>query len=140
MTTTKKYNGFLTVDYEDGDASTYKGLKLSLCDDNIKLFNTGDPLIDWYDYCKYVYNGDSIKDGVEYISYSSNVDHWFMDTNKYVEKYLKYIEEEDKYVFMTEYDLNNLSISDIYSKLKCVIRKDMKSFQDLKDYYYSKKI
>lgn len=132
METNKKYHGFLTVDYEDGDASTYKGLNLSL-GDTVKRFDTGDPLIDWYDYCKYVYDGDARKNDVGYISYSSNVDHWFMDSKKYVEKYLKYM--DDHYEFMTNEDIYNMSFSDLKEHIKCVVTKRMKSFNDLKVYY-----
>lgn len=134
MTENKNKVGFMTVDYEDGNASTYKGLKISF-GESVKLFNTGDPLIDWYDYCKYIYGDDAIEDGVISIACSSNVDHWFMDTDEYIEKYLKFVEEDEKFVFMTNEDTDKLSISDMKSQIRCIVRKDMKSFQELKEYY-----
>ena len=138
MEANKNYLGFMLVDYEDGDASTFKGLKLSFGNGDVMLFNSGDPLIDWYDYCKYIYGGGAIEDGVISIAHSSNVDHWFMDTDEYVEKYLKLIDDEH-YDFMTKSDLNKLSLSEMKTKLKCIVRKDMKSFQELKNYYYVNK-
>lgn len=138
MCTYRNYIGFMTVDYEDGVKSTYKGLHISF-EEGVKVFNSGDPLIDWYEYCKYVYNGDALEDGITSIAHSSNVDHWFMDDERYVKKYLKYIENENRYDFITRDELNSLSISDINKKLKCVVSKDMKSFQELKDYYKQNK-
>lgn len=133
MVVKKNIMGFMTVDYEDGDVSTYKGLKLTF-GDTVKIFNTGDPLIDWYDYSKYVYNGKAVEDGVNKICRSSNVNHWFMDTDEYVEKYLKMIDSEN-YDFINLDDISKLSISDINKYPRCVIAKDMKNFQDLKRYY-----
>ena len=126
----------MTIDYEDGDASSYKGIKISF-EESVKLFNSGDPLIDWYDYCKYMYNGEALENNIDHIAHSSNVDHWFMDTDEYVEKYLKMIDDEH-YDFMTSEELDKLSISEMKRNLRCVVTKDMKSFQELKDYYKNK--
>lgn len=130
--------GFLTVDYEDGDASTYKGLNINFNEGKI-TFDSGDPLIDWYDYCSYVYNGEALKDGISSIAYSSNVDHWFMDSDEYVEKRLKYNKIDKKYDFVSRDELFNMSISDSNKLLKCVVKNNMKSFQELKDYYKQNK-
>jgi hypothetical protein len=73
----KNYVAFMSIDYEDGDASTYKGIELSLGDGGVKNFNNGDPLIDWYDYCKYIYNGGANEDGElnnEYLFQNKNGD------------------------------------------------------------------
>ena len=48
---------FLNVNYDDGDSKTFKGLTISLDDKKIE-FNTGNPLIDWYDYYKFIYQSD----------------------------------------------------------------------------------
>lgn len=130
-------NAFFSINYEDGDANSYKGLELTY-GDKVKLFNSGDPLIDWYDYCKFIYNGDAIKENIVSIGCSSSVDHWFMDTDEYVEKYLKYDEELGKYVFYTDDELNNMSFSELKSNQRCIISKDMKTFDELKEYYNKK--
>ena len=138
MTQSKNYLGFLKINYEDGDASTYNGIELLLGDDGVKKFSSGDPLIDWYEYCKYIYNGSAIEDNITSIIHSSSVDHWFMDTDEYIEKYIEYDENTGKYDFITTDTMNILSLDELRTKLRCVVAKDMKTFQDLKDYYEKK--
>lgn len=134
----KNYVAFMSIDYEDGDASTFNGIEISYGSKN-KNFNSGDPLIDWYDYCKFIYEGSALDDGIGSIAHSSSVDHWFMDTDEYVEKFLKFVEEKHHYEFMTKDELSKLTLSDMKGKLRCVIHKDMKSFQELKNYYKTNK-
>lgn len=131
----KSNYGFLTVNYEDGDASSYKGLVMMYGDKKIN-FNNGDPLIDWYDYCKFIHDGGARDYGIISISHSSSVDHWFMDSGLYTEKYLKLVDNE-YYTFYTNDELFNMSMSDINRLKSCVISNDMKTFQELKDYYNS---
>jgi hypothetical protein len=125
-------HAFMTVNYEDG-TSSFESIKVSY-GDKVKLFATGDPLIDWYDYFKFVYQGDAKKEGIISIVCSSSYDHWFMDSEDYIEKYLKLIDEE-YYDFFTSGELNSMSIDEIRKYMKCVIHKDMKNFKELKDYY-----
>lgn len=126
------YRGFLDIDYDDGDADTFRGIILTY-GPHTKNFNTGDPLIDWYDYKKFIYNGDAAKEGIFSIGHSSSVDHWFMDTDEYIEKYLK--ETETGFEFISKEDIMLMSFSDMDHAIKCVISKDMNSFEDLKNYY-----
>lgn len=133
----KNHVAFMTIYYEDGNASNYNGIEISYGSKN-KIFNSGDPLIDWYDYCKFIYEGGALEDGIGSIGCSSSIDHWFMDTDEYIEKYLKLV-DGTHYEFMTKEDLDKLSISELKRKLRCVIHKDMKSFQELKDYYHLNK-
>jgi hypothetical protein len=128
---------FFTVDYEDGDANSYKGLELTY-GDKVKLFNSGDPLIDWYDYCKFIYGGGAEKENIVAIGCSSSIDGWFMDTDEYIEKYIKYDEESGKYIFFTNDELDNMSFSELKSNQHCVISKDMTTFDELKEYYKNK--
>lgn len=122
--------GFLDVIYEDGVSSSFKCLELTY-DDNVKLFNNGNPLIDWYEYCKFIYDKDNNIYGV---SESSSVGHWLSDEDgNYIEKYIKYNGVE--YIFITDEEIYNMSISELGKHMSCIISKDMKSFQDLKDYY-----
>lgn len=127
-------HGFLTVNYDDGDSSSYKSIELSFGDGEVRLFDSGDPLIDWYDYFKYIYNGDAVDDDIVMISHSSSVDHWFMDTDDYLERYIL-INENNTYEFIDYEDTNKLSIPELQKMTRCVVHKDMKSFQELKDYY-----
>ena len=129
-------NAFMTVNYEDGTPS-FESIKVSY-GDKVKLFDTGDPLIDWYNYCKFIYNGEAKEEGIISIICSSSYDHWFMDSEDYVEKYLKFVDNEC-YVFYTKDELNNMPIDEIRKHMKCVVHKDMKTFQELKDYYIKNK-
>lgn len=122
--------GFLTVEYEDGLAESFKGLTLKVDDTKIE-FNTGNPLIDWYDYYKFVYNGEMAKLGIDYNNHSSSVDHWFMDTDDYCEKYIEF-DENDEVRFV---DTDLMSFPDLDQCMKCVISNTMTSFADLKNYY-----
>lgn len=131
----KEKRGFLTVDYDDCKQSTFKGLKINVSGSKkVIKFNTGDPIIDWYDYYKFIYGGEAYKQGFYSIGQSSNVDHWFMDGKKYIEKCLKQI-NEDSYEFYTDDEVMQMSFSSLNKCLKCVVTKKMKTFQDLKDYY-----
>ena len=134
-----KSNGFLTIVYDDSDASTYQSLIIMYGDKKEIKFNTGNPLIDWYDYCKFIFDGFAQDKGILSIGYSSSIDHWFMDTHVYLEKYLK-LQDDNTYEFMTNDEINSLSISDLYKHKRCVIHKDMKTFQELKDYYEKNKL
>jgi hypothetical protein len=132
----KECLAFMTVKYEDG-LPTFDAIEVSY-DDKVKRFDTGDPLIDWYDYCKFVYQGEAKEEGIVSIGCSSSYDHWFMDSEDYVEKYLKLIDDE-YYDFYTSEELDSMSISEIRKHMKCVIRNDMKSFKELTDYYSKNK-
>ena len=125
-------HAFMTINYEDGTPS-FESIKVSY-GDKVKLFDNGDPLIDWYNYCMFIYQGEAKKEGIFSIICSSSYDHWFMDTDDYVEKYLKFIDNE-YYDFYTNEELNNMSIDEISRHMKCVAHKDMKTFKDLQDYY-----
>ena len=127
------FRGFLNVDYDDGDASTFRGLTLTY-GDKTKKFDTGNPIIDWYNYMLFIYCGEAIDENINHISCSSSIDHWFMDSNDYTEKFIK--ENNDgEYEFMTEEDIKFMSFSDMNKTVKCVISNDMISFKELKEYY-----
>lgn len=128
--------GFLTVDYNDSNGDTFKGLKLNITFDKkteTKVFNSGDPIIDWFDYFKFLYNGEAYNMGIEHISHSSNVDHWFMDTDKYFERYF---DPENLEKEFPSQDVVCNYLNDI-TKTHCriVATKDMKNFQEVKEYY-----
>jgi len=135
----KEKRGFLTVDYNESKQATFKGLNISVTGSKkVIKFNTGDPIIDWYDYYKWIYGGEASKQGFYSIGGSSNVDHWFMDGNKYIEKYLKQI-DENTFDFYTTDELMKMPFHKMDECMRCVITKKMKTFQDLKDYYKKNK-
>ncbi len=122
---------FCSINYNDGS----KGLESIQLEDTfndnkiIKSFNTGDPLIDWYEYYRWIYN-----DGLgKYImiTYSSSIDHWFMDNGEYIEQYFT-MDDDGEVHFV---DHKDLSFKELDTTPKCVIRKGMTTFKELKDYY-----
>lgn len=78
--------GFFTINYDEPDSNTYKGIKLHL-DDGIKNFNTGKLDKDYYNYLKFL---NKINYNLP-ISYSSSWDHFWMDggDKSYTIKYIK---------------------------------------------------
>jgi hypothetical protein len=125
---------FYTVDYEEGTDS-FEAIRVEFDDETI-LFNTGDPVIDWFQFGRFKYSGGAAQLGIQSMGGSSSIDHWFMDNRNYVEQYLKEV-EEGKFEFMTTKDISELSISEMDDCVKCVARRDMKSFQEVRDYYYT---
>lgn len=127
--------GYLTVDYSDSDQSTYKGLNIHFMENGEDIrFDIGDPLIDWYNYCKFMFSGEAVKKGIESISHSSNVDHWFMDGDKYSERYF----DPETLQFISNDVLMKMPMSEWDQYPRCVVTDDMKDFNDLKIYYKSK--
>jgi hypothetical protein len=123
---------YYTIDYEEG-ADSFNAIILTLGRKEIR-FDTGDPLIDWFQFYRFLYSGQA-KDATEGIGGSSSIDHWFMDTDTYRERYLK--EMDDRYEFMTHKEIMELPLHEMSACVKCVAHKDMKSFQEVRDYYYN---
>ena len=108
-------SGFLTVDYDNSKQLSYVALILYYGDKKEIRFDTGNPLIDWYEYCKFVFDGEaSEKYNIGSIGCSSSIDHWFMDGDEYLEKYLK-LNDNNEYEFMTSDELYELSLSKLNS-------------------------
>lgn len=127
----KPKRGFLDVDYDDGEGHTFRGLHLRVGEET-KHFNTGDPVVDFYDYYKFMYSGQAEDEGIFRVSHSSSVDHWFMDTDEYEQRQMTLI--GDKLVILSEHVY--VEGDDI---LTVVIHKDMKTFEEVKEYVNSKR-
>lgn len=119
--------GFLTIKYDDND--NYKSLLLELSDKKNIEYSSGDPLIDWYEYKKFIYGNDIL-----YTTHSSSIDDWFFDNDDYVERYL-----DDDFNFISYSKLSKLSIPELSKCLTVVCHKDMKNFEELKEYYKNNK-
>lgn len=132
--------GWLTVDYDECNQESFKGLNLSIMEfatgNEIEVirFDSGDPVVDWYNYYKFVYGGEAYDKGLFTIGGSSNTDHWFMDGDKYREQLLKAVDDGANMVFMTEDEVAQMGIGDFNQAYKCVITEDIKSFEELKEY------
>lgn len=98
--------GFLRVNYDEGDASTYEGLELSLTDyetteESKHSYNSGNLRKDFHDFIKYIKDVENIYR----INFSSSYDHFWMDggdkTYKeiHVNENLEFQDKEDENTF-----------------------------------------
>lgn len=140
MSEKRNKTGWLTVDYDGSVQETFKGLRLAIMEfqadeeKEIIEFNTGDAVVDWYNYYKFLYGGEAYEKGIFMVGGSSNVDHWFMDGDTYKEQFLKAVDDGANMVFMTEDEVNILHLDELNQSYKCVITEDIKSFEELKEY------
>ncbi len=116
---------FLNVEYEDGGKSdTYTGLRLRKGDE-IKMFDSGDPIVDYMDFRQQMFD--------QHILCSSSWDHFFMDQKKYVERYLK--EVEGGFEFMSPEEVRNISWSRMDETPTIIATSRMKSLKAVKRHY-----
>lgn len=125
----KRHRAFLTVNYKEGDPSTFTGLTLKY-NDKKKVFKTGDPLIDFYNYHKFLHMGKANEEGIAYVIQSSSVITFFMESDDYALRKMALI--VDKFVILSE----AVEGDDIYD---IVIHKDMNSVEELMSYVKSNK-
>lgn len=137
--------GFSTVNYIEPKQSTYKSIDLTYkCKGKEikKKFNTGNIVIDHYDYMKFLSEQDTeFYQENPFISGSSSWDHFFMDGDKYRESYFnpdtgEFIDWR-KAFHDGDWQLYNDVCKDKYPKvihLPC-----HKSFNKVKEYYKRKK-
>lgn len=90
-------HAFKTIEYDEPNIETYRGVKLKLDEDNSVLFNSGDFVQDWYDCIKY-----QVDNQISSIS-SSCVDHFFMDGASYDVAFL-FEDEDGKWDLIYDYD------------------------------------
>jgi len=69
--------GFITIDYDEPKAKTYRGVHLHI-EDEVNKFDSGDFIKDWFNMNKFI--AHSYLTGC---SISSSYDHFFMDGAKY---------------------------------------------------------
>lgn len=124
-------SGFLTVDYDDSDGASYKGLELHI-GEKIHRFDTGNPVVDFYDYLLKL--GDI---NVEYVNCSSSVEHYLSDGavcegKEVVELYL----HADTLKPVKKLDIATL-MSHGYFRIWGL--KGMKTIDDVKSYVQEKK-
>lgn len=129
--------GFLSVDYTEGDQSTYKRLVLEdLSTKAVTYFDTGDPVVDFYDYYKFLYSGDAKQEGYYIINHLSSVDHFFMDGGDVVERYF-WVDDRDVAIVVPYEEIVKMQIDELYT---CVMYDWMSTdFKDLNEYVKQKK-
>jgi len=122
---------FLRVILEDNDPSKFKGLELSAQHlENPILFESGDPLIDWYNFSNFLYSGEAQKQGITSMLKGQTVNEWFLANENYREVFLD--KWEGNFTI-----LENLAAPKTKRTL-CVVNKEMNSFDDLKKYCQDK--
>ena len=116
----------------DEDSLVWEGLQLTY-DDKKLLFNTGDPIVDWYQYYKFLYR-ESNNLGLSSICHSSSIDHWYMDQNIYKERYFD--QDVDGMPFVSHKEILKLPLGkedQLYFRI--VATREMKSYYDVEKYY-----
>ena len=121
---------YLIIDYDENNQSSYKRLIIHY--DNVDkeetiFFDTGDIIIDYIDYIKWV----SKKENIIYEVRSSSWDHFFMDGDEIVPLHIDH-NNEDRVIK----DFQNINLSTIS---EYPANKNIHSFNDLKQYYKNHK-
>jgi len=84
---------FISIDYKDGDQSTYKSVDVNnLLTNEKKSFSLGDPCVDYIDAWKFIWEHENIIS----ITSSSSVDHFTFDGDAY--KWVVFIENCEQIV------------------------------------------
>lgn len=116
---------FGTINYNDPNSDIE--IIISEKETIIKSFKGSDPLIVWFEFKKWFY-----EECQQRISWSSTIDHWFMDS-EYKEEYFNL----ETFEFV---DWRKIEMWDVAEKYpSCVVNQEMKNFNDLKEYYKVKK-
>jgi len=120
---------FFSVNYEDGDQSTYKGIDIYPAGGPMEIivqFDSGNYTVDYIDYLKWIPEN-------AHIGYSSSWDHFFMDGNIYKSIHIDHHNDEE--VITGEWS-EEMRRSTEYP---VPVSANIKSFEDLKEYYRQEK-
>jgi len=121
---------FMSFEYDEFRQGTYKHIKVSVTDaDKVVYFNTGDPVVDYIDFMRWISKNDVLS-----VGYSSSFDHFLMDEDKYRLEYVDYERE----CFISQEELDNMGWDQL-SMANVIVTDDIKTFAELKAYYKDKK-
>ena len=131
---------FLTVVYDEPKADTnYHRLEVHIKkegEDEKKIkFSSGNPIVDFYSYKKWL-NENFEKEGIAFVTCSSSVDHFYMDSEKYWEKVVVFNEEFSDGEIMHWAEAEELG-HDIDGLVKVCVTDEFKTWKQLKDYVYA---
>lgn len=129
--------GFLTVNYDEPNAdSSFRGLTLEIGNEKIE-FNSKDPIVDFFEYNKWLANNS---DKVFMVTYSSSIDHFYMDSEKYYEKYVVFNKNYSEGNILSYKKLQELRLSHKTDELiKVCVDDSISTWSELKNYVNSKK-
>jgi len=94
---------YITIRYNEGNKTDlgYKSVDLHY-NNTKKIFNSGNFIKDWFDLKKFI----TLELDVNYITYSSSVDHFIMDGAPYDQAYLHMIDEKPVLKYFDRSNLN----------------------------------
>lgn len=89
------------INYKEPNPETYESIRIMYGEgsDKVKLFDTGNFIVDWYNHNKWIaheIDGELSKE--HHFSNSSSVDHFVMDGAPIESRYLKFDEEKNPYL------------------------------------------
>lgn len=113
--------------YREPDQSTYEAIQVHRDGSMVASFNSGDPIVDWIDLCKWLAEIEAC-----HFMWSSSVDHFFMDGGGYTNLYVDHSNDENV-AFTTEQVIDNGIDTDELAEY--IINDDIKTFDELKAYY-----
>jgi len=115
--------GFLSIDFEEGDQSSYKGIDIRIGNKR-KRFDSGNITVDFINYIKWA------PDGVSFAC-SSSWDHFFMDGDQIVPLHI-------------DHENGNKIVTDIYDprmdhSMEYPVPAHVTNFEELRAYYRTHK-
>ena len=105
-----------------------KGLQLQV--ENRKKtikFDTGDPIVDWYSYMKYIANSED----VDVVNNSSTIDHWLDDKDDY---FFMYLEGDFESIPQGDKRWDTMDMDEIMNLMRFVAKKPMTTFAEIKEH------
>ncbi len=93
-------------------------------------FNTGDPVKDFYNYQKWMIEN---ADQLDYVTHSSSVDHFYMDSKKYFESKVIFNDDYSNGEFVTWFEAQKRGYN-IETLASACVTKDIKDWTALKQY------
>lgn len=132
--------GHVNADYNEPKAdSTFKGFRLTIINHDtnkevVNKFNTGNPIVDHYALMKFI---TETKQKIEHIICSSDVDHFYMDSNKYHERCVIFDKEYKDGQIVTWQEASKKGLNS--DKLvKVCVTDEFKTWKQLKEYVVPK--
>ena len=115
--------GYISIDYDDENQSSYKGVIVTYNANIKKVFNTGDFVKDWYNLNKFL----EIELPNTRFTILSSVDHFLMDSDSFESSYLKFDDNELPYLTKV-FDFKNQGVELFIKKGTNPTWKDLKKY------------
>ncbi len=128
------FNHFATVVYDEGTGENYQCIELHVqttgVEDQVIRFDSGDPVVDYQDLFMCI-----IQTG-GWVTWSSSYDHYLMDQDEYLERYVNVNVEGQPFFTREEIRAPEFEHK---SKFKIFAHKDHKNFHEIKQHYLDNK-